>query len=333
MPKNDKPQISIIILNYNGEELLKTFLPSVFNLSYPNYEVIVVDNASTDESVSYLKQHFPEARLVISDKNLGWGAGNNLGGRHARGKYLWFLNNDVKVAPDSLNELVNFMQSSDGVGLCVPFIYYYLDKEVVYSAGHSLNRFGQTRAIGQGKRERPPLSRPYCVTYASGCALLLRRNLYNALGGFDEDIFLGSDDIDISLRCWLQGFKVALVPSSTVYHVLRASSGKAGDEARAFRSISSTLLVMLKNLQLTTLLTAIPSYLGICVITGLFNLLVRARLSYISALFKAVAFNLRLLPRTMGKRRILQRGRKLTDRKILNLAKDVYKGKVYYANS
>ena len=204
------PLVSIIILNYNGKTLLKMFLPFIYELDYPNYEIIVVDNASHDDSISFLTENFPDVKIVKNCQNLGYGAGNHQGVINANGEFFWFLNTDIEVKKDSLLELMTFMKNRNDVGISCPAIYFYHDRNKLQCAGINFNKFGYLRGVQKLDNSKLPLE----VSYASGAALLIRKNVYFEIGGFDEDIFMYGDDIDLSFRCWLKGFKVFAVPLS-----------------------------------------------------------------------------------------------------------------------
>ena len=204
---------------------------------------------------------FPEAKIVVLKENLGWGAGNNRGVESSKGDYLWFLNNDLEVEKESLTNLVQYMKTNPEVGICVPLEYFYSDKHCLSAAGNNFDRLGHVSRIGTGI-ENPIIPGPYDITYAGGAALFIKREVYNAIGGFDEDIFVLAGDMDIPVRCWIYGYKVRLNPSSKMYHLGSATlaSRMTGNDIRLDHA-EGLIYFMLKDLQVRTLVTAIPSFI------------------------------------------------------------------------
>jgi GT2 family glycosyltransferase len=317
-----EPQVSIIILNRDGKDLLKRFLPSVFALAYSNYEVIIVDNGSTDGSVELLKKGFPEAKLVKGKSNYTWSQGNSEGAAKAKGDYFWFVNNDVENSPDSLQQLIEFMEANRDVGICAPLAYNYGDKEIIQTAGFSFSRFAQSRALGSGLKNLMT-SQPYEVSYAPGLALLMRRSVYEKMGGFDPDLLTLGDDIDISLRCWFQGYRVMVVPVSIVWHMGRATIDRQTKPWRVYNSAGSNLYTMLKNLETGTLITAIPCFLSGHMAAACYHLFLRRTPFYFAAFFKAIAWNMRMLPKILKERKQIQRERRVPDKVFLNLGRNL----------
>ncbi len=320
------PLVSIIIVNYNGRELLAKFLPSIQKLSYPNFEIIVVDNGSIDGSVQFLKKSFPEVKVVALKENLGWGPGNNRGAECSKGDYLWFVNNDLEVERDSLTNLVQYMETNPEVGICIPLDIFYSDKRHISAAGNNFDRFGRVSRIGLGLGiERVILSDPYEISYAGGSAPLIRRDVYTRIGAFDDDIFLLGDDIDISIRCWIYGYKVMFVPSSKIYHVVSATLSVSGEVRGAkgfYYHVQSGIHFMLKDLQVSTLITALP-YFILDSFTGALILLGRRKPQFLTMWLKALMWNVNMLPKTLRKRKEIQRNRKVPDSRFLNLKKKI----------
>lgn len=211
------PKVSIIILNYNGKNLLEKFLPKILTLDYPNYETIVVDNGSKDGSVQFIKQNAARVILIENHKNLGFCRGNNIGAEKACGKYLWFLNSDVETKKDALTHLVNFAKQNPEVGICVPKIMFYFQKNKIQSAGMKFDLQGKIGFRG-ANRDVNNFNNPSAISFASGSALFIRKDLFIRLNKFDEKMFFNVEDLDLCLRSWILGYKVMCVPKSIVYH-------------------------------------------------------------------------------------------------------------------
>lgn len=304
------PLVSIIILNYNGKSLLQTFLPFICELEYPNYEIIVVDNASYDDSINFLEREFPDIKIVKNGKNLGYGGGNHQGVLNAKGEFFWFLNTDIEVKNDSLSELITFMKNKNDVGISCPAIYYYHDRNKLQCAGINFNKFGYLRGVQKLDCNKLPFE----VSYASGAALLIRKNVYFEIGGFDEDIFMYGDDIDLSFRCWLKGYKVFAVPLSIAYHKHYATTSKESMEWLILNTTKSMLQTLGKNLQIRTLLICYPSFLAITFIY--FTIKLRYIFTIIP-MFYAIVIYLKEIKTTFKKRVLIQKNRIISDDIIL----------------
>jgi len=211
------PYIEIIMVNYNGEDLLREYLPSIMSLDYPNFGVTVVDNNSTDGSISFLRSKYPQINIIENDENKGFSLGNNIGAESSSNvDYFCFLNTDVEVTPNFLSDLVEFLENRKDVGIVCPLIYNMNPKSQIQSFGFDYNRFGMVSARYSGKQKKPKT--PEEVSYPSGAAFLIDADLWKKIGGFDEENVMYGDDTYIGLYTWLLGYKVMAVPSSVVYH-------------------------------------------------------------------------------------------------------------------
>jgi GT2 family glycosyltransferase len=216
--------VSVIIVTWNGRGWLERSLPSVLALDPPAAEVIVVDNGSTDGTAAYLRDVFPSVRVVALDRNLGFAGGNNAGARDAASPYLVFLNNDVEVDRAWLRELVAPAEADGSVGLVTSRIVYMDRPETIDSAGDGYLRCGGAFKRAHG-RSIGATSAPEEVFGACGAACLVRRDLFERLGGFDEDFFMVYEDVDLSYRARLLGMRCVYAPRALVRH---AGSGSIG---------------------------------------------------------------------------------------------------------
>ena len=250
-----EPKVSIIILNWNGVKDTLECLESVYKLDYPNFEVIVVDNGSTDNSVHLIRSAFPKVSMIENNENLGYVGGNNVGMRYAINtcaQFVWLLNNDTVVAPDSLSELIHAAGQTDRCGLLSPVIYYYDDPKKVQFCGTILDwerkRFIQMchPEFVSGSQTIPRLEIPKRVwddrkddreavildenaTLSDillwGTALLINRDAIMAIGYLNEKYFSYHEDIEYSVRAINSGFTNVVVSKSKVYHKEASSSG------------------------------------------------------------------------------------------------------------
>ena len=215
------PLVSIIIVNWNAKEDLKECLGSLSTIDYLNYEIILVDNGSTDGSVSLVRKQFPEVIIVESDKNLGFAEGNNLGYQKSKGEYILFLNNDTIVTRDFLRELVNFIKGKKDVAVIQPKILFHRPGTTAHHKINSIASFlldsGFLYHLDYGKKETKKVL-PYEIFSAYGACFLARRNVIDKVGLFDPDYFAYFEETDFCHRLWLAGYKVMILPDVFIYH-------------------------------------------------------------------------------------------------------------------
>jgi GT2 family glycosyltransferase len=252
-------QASVVIVNYNGLQHLQRCLPAVTAQRYPNYEVLVVDNASSDGSADYVAQAFPQVRLIRNHANLGYAAGNNVGFQHATGEYLAVLNPDTEPTPDWLGELVGALAAPLAparLGLATSKILLMDDPAHINACGNELTLTGLTFCRGLGQPAERYAARE-AVAAVSGAAFVVRREVLEQLGGFDERFYMYYEDTDLSLRAMLAGYTCLYVPTSVVCHqyAFRFSPRKCFYQER------NRHLMLVKTLRWRTLLVLLPTLL------------------------------------------------------------------------
>jgi GT2 family glycosyltransferase len=247
---------SVIIVSYNNRNDLAECLPSLISQSYANKELIIVDNASVDGTVAFVREQFPDVILVESKSNLGYAEGNNLGFRHSHGDYLVIVNPDTVAQRDWLKELVRPLENDPDISLTSSKILLYDRRDNIntcanithYSGLDFCNGFRDPAARFENDEE---------VGAVSGCSFAIRRSVFERLNGFDPDFFMYMEDIDISWRARLAGHKILLAPSSIIYHKF---SMKVHPRKMFFLERNRYLLIA-KNLRLKTLLLSLPALL------------------------------------------------------------------------
>jgi len=234
------PAISVIIVNYNGARWLEGCLSTLLDTASHDTEVIVVDNASTDTSREILHRYASAAdttksavRLLPLDENRGFAGGNNAGARAARGDLLVFLNNDTRVRAGWLEALQAPLRRDPAVGFATARLVYMHDPAILDSAGDGWTRWGGAFKRGHG-RAAAAFAAPGEVFGACGAAFMIRRALFDELGGFDEDFFLAFEDVDLSYRARLLGYRCEYVPEAVVEHAGSASLGRLSESAVSF---------------------------------------------------------------------------------------------------
>jgi len=219
---NDYPLVSILVLNWNGEKVIRQSLNSVKRLRYPNKEKIVIDNNSTDRSIEIIQKEFPDFQLLRNDKNLGFAAGMNAGIKKAKGDFLLLFNNDAVADPRSLSTLVETAMSNYSIGLVGGMILFYKPDDVIWSLGGMFDPLTGTiwsEGLGQILSTKVRSSKAiFDIDYLSGCVLLLKREVIDKIGLFDEGFFLNGDDIDFCLRARRAGYQCVLDPSALIWH-------------------------------------------------------------------------------------------------------------------
>ena len=252
------PQTAVVILNWNGEKLLREFLPGVVENTTPSLgSVIVADNGSTDGSLGYVEQTFGERVEVIAfAENYGFAGGYNraLAAIAGRYRYVVLLNSDVLPAAGWLEPLVAFMDSHPEVGACQPKILSYRERdtfEYAGAAGGYIDKNGypycRGRIFGTCEKDHGQYDTEAEIFWATGAALMIRPELYTRVGGLDEDFFAHMEEIDLCWRVLLDGHKICCVPSSVVYH-LGGGSLPAANPRKTFLNFRNNLLLLHKNL-------------------------------------------------------------------------------------
>lgn len=246
-------QTSVVVVAHNAGHFLHDCIASVL-LTQPTVEVVVVDNASTDGAVERVKAEFPAMQVVRSERNGGFGAGANLGAAAARGAYLVFLNPDATVIGDWLDALVSTLAEDASVGLVTPKVLLRSNPDLINVAGLDVHQSGISMCRGL-ELPQDVLNEKQDIAAISGVAVAVRRNVFEALDGFDEDFFLYMEDVDISLRAWLGGYRCLYVPSGAVLHDYALEV----DARKTFYVERGRYLMLLKAFSWRTLLGLAPT--------------------------------------------------------------------------
>jgi len=218
------PEICVIIVNYNGLHLLAECLDSLREQIFSDFEVILVDNASSDGSGAFVTENYPGVKVIVNGENLGYGGGNNTGIAASGAKYVVLLNNDTKVDARWLERLYEAAEKDKTIGMCASKILNYYDPETIDNTGLLIYRDGIARGRGRLEKDTGQYALQEEVFFPSGCAGLYRREMLEEIGLLDEDFFLYVDDVDIGFRGRLAGWKCLYVPEAVVYHKYSATT-------------------------------------------------------------------------------------------------------------
>jgi GT2 family glycosyltransferase len=223
------PNVSIIILNWNGKENTVNCLEALKLTTYSNYEITIVDNGSTDGSVKYFKDYYPEIKLVENKENLGFAEGNNVAIREVlmrpEIKYIALLNNDTIVKPDWLEILVNALEYDENIGSCQPKILSLINPDTIDTVGIYINKYGRAFQEGHKEKDLGQYGETTEVFGVCAGAALYRVKMLNQIGIFDKDFFAYYEDVDLAIRARLFGWKSVCVPQAVIYHIHSATLG------------------------------------------------------------------------------------------------------------
>ena len=312
------PLVSIIIVNWNGCAHLEECLDSLVAQTFRDFEVVLVDNGSTDGSESFVRERYPWVKLVPLGKNTGFATGNNCGFENSRGEYLVTLNNDTRVEPDWLATLVRVAEENPLAGMVGCRICSYFDLELIDSLGMGICPDGMSRGRYRNRRW-PELDFPEVdeILFPSACAGLYKREMIDRIGFFDDDFFAYAEDSDLGLRGRLAGWGALLATKAVVYHKYSQSSGSLSP-FKVFLVERNHYWAALKNFSPSALLKlpffTLLRYLeqGRAVLhgagTGSEFHAGGTRGALILALLKGIFSGLGGIPRMLGKRRKLSWG-------------------------
>jgi len=315
------PLVSVIILNYNGKRFLENCLNSCLKTDYPNFEVILVDNGSTDGSFEFAKQRFANCsrlRIIRNIENLGFAEGNNVGLRVANGEYIIFLNNDTEVESAWVKELIKTMESDLTIGAAQCKLLSWYNRDKLDSAGGILTREGFGYERGQGKEDMGQFNKIEEIFFAVGAAMIVRKKLLDKIGGFEESFFMLGEDVDLSWRIWLSGHRVVFIPTSVVYHMRSVTASAATSPFHAFNAWKNRIAVLLVNYEFKNLIkNTLASIIFTTIRVVLYAL--NGDANKVVAYFKAVLWIILRFRRIWIRRLKIQNIRKTPDRKILEI--------------
>ncbi len=286
------PSVAIVILNWNGKHHLGEYLPSVVKTTYPGASIIVADNASTDDSIEFLQQHFPDVRLVQLEKNHGFAQGYNEALKQVDAEYYVLLNSDVEVTDGWLEPMIGLLEKDPAHGACMPKIMAYKNKtlfEYAGGAGGWIDYYGYPFARGRVfdfcEMDHGQYDATEEVFWASGAAMVIRSSVYHEMNGFDPYFFAHQEEIDLCWRIHLAGYKIFCCPLSVVYHVGGGTLPK-GNSRKTFLNFRNNQILLSKNLPLSEKWWKIPYRLMLDQVSALKGLL-GGDMGYFIAIFKA----------------------------------------------
>lgn len=256
------PLVSVIILNFNGSAYLGSCLSSVLKTYYPNFEIILVDNNSTDGSNDIISKfsEVPNLTIVLNDHNVGPAEGYNIGSKHAKGEYLAFLNNDIEVDPNWLSELVKVMENTPDAGAAGCKQLLLKNRSMMDDIGGYIDAYGFVyQRCRHGEIDYGQYDDSIATVFRYGeTALIVRRNVFENIGGFDSKYFMWYEDNDLCWRIHLSGHKIISVPSAVIYHAVSGSVSKIPKPQSFYLNERNRIITLIKNYEYTSLFKTLP---------------------------------------------------------------------------
>ncbi len=247
------PPVTIVILNWNGQSLLEQFLPSVLATNYPDFSVLLVDNGSTDNSLAWLAEHYPDVRTLPLKENHGFTTGNNLALPHVDTPYFVLLNNDVEVHPDWLTPLVECMEADPQVAAVQPKLLAYQERDRFEYAGAAGGYvdvlgypFSRGRLFDVTEKDEGQYETPAEIFWSTGACMLVRKSVTDQIGLFEDDYFAHMEEIDFCWRAKNFGYKIMYHPGGVAWHLGGGTLPKTNPR-KTFLNVRNSLVTILKN--------------------------------------------------------------------------------------
>ena len=289
--------VSIVIPNWNGREHLPVCLKSLSDQTYKDFEVILVDNGSSDDSLSYVREHHPHVRVIALEKNVGFAKGANTGIQSSDSEFVALINNDIELEPDWLADLVHALQSFPEVVAVNGKMLNYYHRDIIDAAGDELSLNGNAGCRGNGEEDGEFYDTQCYVFGACAGAAVYRRSLFVDVGLFDEDFFAWYEDVDLDLRLQLRGHKCMYVPTARCYHK-RGGTVKMNSPFFVRMITRNNLLYVTKNFPLSIILLKSPRI----VVSRVRTWINHAKEGNGEAVLGALGEYARMLPATIRKR-------------------------------
>jgi hypothetical protein len=248
-------KVAVVILNYNGERFLEKFLPTVMaNCNPKEVEIVVADNASTDNSLDLMHDCFPDIRVIENGSNYGFSTGYNLALQQVEAQYYVLLNSDIEVTPGWIEPVIKLMDSDPQIAACQPKIlsyYHREDFEYAGACGGFIDKYGypfcRGRMFQHLEEDKGQYDTPMEVFWATGACMFVRADLYHQIGGLDDSFFAHMEEIDLCWRLKNAGYKVFCCPQSVVYHIGGGTLPK-NSPRKTYLNFRNNLSVLVKNL-------------------------------------------------------------------------------------
>lgn len=268
-------KVAVVILNFNGRKFLKKFLPTVIKRSRNMAQIWVADNCSTDDSVSLMREHFPEVNFIINKENGGFSKGYNDALSQIKAEYYVLLNSDIEVTENWIKPVIDLMDSDKAIGACQPKILSYYNKtsfEYAGASGGFIDKYGYPFCRGRVfqvlEEDKGQYDDATEIFWATGACMFIRSEVYHQMGGLDEDFFAHMEEIDFCWRLKNNDYKIMACPSSVVYHIGGGTLPK-NSPRKTYLNFRNNFALLYKNLPPNRLLKVIIIRLILDGIAGL----------------------------------------------------------------
>ena len=288
-----EPLVSIITINYNESDVTLDLLHSIRKLSYSNYEVIVVDNASPNDNPDRIKENFPEVNLIKSQENLGFAGGNNLGVKQAKGEYLLFINNDTIVPTDFIQPLVETLQNDDKIGMVSPKIKFHWDPTLIQYAGYTpMNKWTiRNNSIGYHQKDNGDFDEPKETQSIHGAAMMVPKSVVEEVGMMTEIYFLYYEEHDWAEMVKRAGFKIFYQPKSYILHKESISTGKFSP-LKTYYISRNRILFARRNFKPLSLGVSLLFQCFVSIPKNTLQFLLKREFAHLKAFWRAITWNL-----------------------------------------
>ena len=302
-----KPSVAVVILNWNGKSLLEKFLPSVVESEYSNLQIIVGDNDSTDDSVKFLSEKYPQVTLIKNDKNYGFAGGYNKILTFVEADYFILLNSDVQVPKNWIDPVIKLMESDDRIAVAQPKIKWYTQKnqfEYAGAAGGFIDNYAypfcRGRIFDTVEQDENQYNMATDIFWASGASFFIKSSAWKAANGLDADLFAHMEEIDLCWRLKNLGYRIVYCPDATVYH-LGGGTLNATNPFKTYLNFRNNLIIMQKNLPIVEVYYRLFIRIGIDFLAWL-KFMFTGKAKFSLAITKAYIHFLLDLNKTAGKR-------------------------------
>lgn len=310
--------ISIIIVNYNGKKWLKKLFDSLLCQTYKNFEIIFVDNNSSDDSIEFLEKNYKDKRIKIikSIENSGFAGGNNIGIKEARGEYLYLLNNDTWVEKDIIEKTIKFFEKSDKIATIQTKIQLMNEDNKIDSAGSFWSNSTLLYHYGTNKDSNlEKYNEKYKVFTTKAASVFIRKSVLDEIGAFDDDFWAYYEETDLNHRMWIAGYECWYYPVSTCYHANGGTSLTFSNDIIQFHNFKNKIMSFIKNFEFFYLFYILLIHITIMILLSLVWL-IKGKYKHSLSLYKAIWWNIVNINKNIKKRTTIQSYRKVSDKEI-----------------
>lgn len=295
-PRSRYPLVSIITVNYNQAKVTCALIESLNKITYPNFEILVIDNASPTDDPSIIKARYPNIVFIQNPINYGFAAGNNFGLMGAKGEYVLLLNNDIEVPPDFMEPLVNKLMNDPSIGAVSPLIKFYYDPDTIQYAGYTPINYITMRnfALGYRQKDVGQFKEDYETAYAHGAAMMVPMEVVKKVGLMSYIFFLYYEEADWCARIKEAGYTIHFVHNSSVYHKESISTGKLS-ALKIYYLNRNRIVFMRRNVEGKLFYAGIAYQLLVAIPKNAFKYLLKGKIKLFHAYYRAIGWHIRHL--------------------------------------